>query len=98
MFSEPPSEPHPEEGDQDAKTEGIIAISRADALRKTNRNAAKISAAVRLKLSVRVGTRLAPTLAWRIDSPTTCMLAPRNAGSPPTARSQALRRSRASAR
>ena len=40
-----------------AKTDGIIAISRAAGERKTRRNATKITAAVMPKLSVNVGTR-----------------------------------------
>jgi len=62
-FSAPPRSRIPRKVTRIANTEGIIAISRAEGLRKTTRKAAKISAAVRLKLSVNVGTRLAPTLA-----------------------------------
>ena len=51
-------------------------MSRAEALRNTSRNTAKMSAAVMAKLSASVGTRLAPTFAWSSDSPTTRIVAP----------------------
>ena len=61
-----------------AKSDGIIARSRAEGLRKMKRNTTKMSAAVIAKLCASVGTRLAPTFAWSSDSPVTRICAPEN--------------------
>ena len=54
-----------------AKSDGIIAKSRAVPLRKTKRKTTKMSAAVSAKLCASVGTRLVPTFSCSNCSPTT---------------------------
>ena len=53
-----------------AKTDGTMAMSRAAPLLNTRKKVEKITAAVKAKLSTRVGTRWAPIFSARRPWPT----------------------------
>ena len=71
-----------------AKSDGIIAMSRAAPLRKTTRKAPKMTSTVSAKLSTRVGTRFWAILACRGARPTMRIRNSCNAGVRVTASSQ----------